>query len=168
MVVLLVGLLVLAGKAAQPKPAVGEAVPIQAANHVPEGTEPGPYNTNPPTSGPHYDQPLAAGFYDEKDRQELTYPEGYLVHNLEHGYVIFWYDCDTLTSTACDDLKSMIRSVMDEVGMYKVIAFPYPGLEVPLVITSWGRQERLLTPRPADLRAFVLANRNRAPEPGAP
>ena len=21
------------------------------------------------------------------------YPEGYLVHNLEHGYVIFWYNC---------------------------------------------------------------------------
>ena len=71
------------------KPAAGEAMALMPANHVPEGVDPGSYNTDPPTSGQHYPDSLDAGFYHEGDLETLpSYPVGYLVHNLEHGYVI--------------------------------------------------------------------------------
>ncbi len=37
------------------RPSSGESFSIMAnSNHVTEGDDPGPYNSNPPTSGPHY------------------------------------------------------------------------------------------------------------------
>ena len=73
---------------------MGTAVPITSAQHVPDGTQIN-YNSNPPAGGLHYETDFEAGFYQESDLATLPKnPEGYLVHNLEHGYVIFWYNCD--------------------------------------------------------------------------
>ncbi len=146
---------------------VGEEVPLEGAEHIPIDTQP-EYRTRPPASGPHYARSLQPGFYEEVVLKEVPYPEGYLVHNLEHGYVIFWYDCSQLTDDACDELKALIQSVMSERPGAKLIAFPYPGLEAPVVLTSWGRRMALPNPNAEDMRAFVAANYNRAPEPGAP
>ncbi len=50
-----------------------------SGKHVPEGTDPGPYNSNPPTSGPHYGQEYEAGFFDEQSPESrVKYTEGYL------------------------------------------------------------------------------------------
>lgn len=59
------------------RPPGGEAVPVMASvQHVAEGQDPGPFNTDPPTSGPHYASPLKAGFYDEPMVADLgPYPE---------------------------------------------------------------------------------------------
>ena len=52
------------------------------------------YDTAPPAYGPHWSQPgvapapFATKFYTADDRPELEA----LVHNLEHGYTILWYD----------------------------------------------------------------------------
>lgn len=46
------------------------------------------YKSNPPTSGPHYPEPLKAGIYNDPQN------DGNLVHSLEHGYVIISYNCD--------------------------------------------------------------------------
>lgn len=148
------------------KPAVGESIPIMTSSpHIDVDTDPGQYNSNPPTSGLHYAQEANVGFYDENI---YTYPAGYLVHNLEHGYVIFWYNCDLLSESACSDLKSQIRTVMDELGGTKLIAYPWNSIEVPLVMTSWGRLQRFETFDPAQAKAFYRANLNQAPEPDAP
>lgn len=152
------------------KPAAGQAVPIMAeTGHVEEGQDPGPYNTDPPTSGRHYANELDAGFYEEADRESISgFPEGYLVHNLEHGYVIFWYNCDLVTERECTDLKSQIRSVLDRENNFKVIAFPWDSLEVPVVLTSWGQMQEFETFNPEQAQSFVRQNRNQAPEPLAP
>ncbi len=55
--------------------------------HVPDGTQIN-YPTNPPSFGPHYPDWITKGFFDEPR------PDGNLVHSMEHGYVIFWYDCE--------------------------------------------------------------------------
>lgn len=152
------------------RPTYGESIPVMAdTSHVTEGEDPGPYNSNPPTSGPHYANEFNAGFYDEADVNSLPeYPAGYLVHNLEHGYVIFWYNCDLLDEQSCTMLKSQIQSVMDRFNGVKLIAFPWESIEVPVAMTSWGQlgqfeefDENLAT-------TFVERNRNRAPEPNAP
>lgn len=148
------------------RPAAGEAVSIMTSSpHVPTDSDPGQYNSDPPTSGLHYANELEAGFYDENI---YTYPAGYLVHNLEHGYVIFSYNCDLLEEAACSDLKSQIRTVMNELGGTKMIAYPWPSLDVPLAMTSWGRLQRFETFDAEQAKAFYRANLNKAPEPNAP
>jgi hypothetical protein len=152
------------------KPAAGDAVPIMGAQHIAEGTVPeGGYNSEPPTSGPHYASPMQAGFYDERDPEaQVENPEGYLVHNLEHGYVVFWYNCEALSNGAeCSDLKSEIQGVLDRFNGVKLIAFPHRVLDVPVVATSWGRIQRFDPFDPRAAVTFVRRNRNRAPEAGA-
>jgi hypothetical protein len=135
--------------------------------HVAEGTDPGPYNSDPPTSGKHYEATLNAGFYNEGD-VAVAHPEGHLVHNLEHGYVIFWYNCSPLSETECTELKGQIQGVMEGENNFKVIAFPWPSIDVPVVMTSWGRILRLENFDPQVAQNFVQTRRNKAPEPNAP
>ena len=148
------------------KPAAGDSVPIMTSDpHIPADSDPGQYNSDPPTSGLHYATEAQAGFYDEN---LYTFPAAYLVHNLEHGYVIFWYNCNLLDESACTDLKSEIRSVMDEFNNIKMIAYPWDSLDVPVVMTSWGRMMRFEAFDVEQARSFYRANLNRAPEPNAP
>jgi hypothetical protein len=152
------------------RPASGESIQVMAdSGHVSEGDDPGPYNSNPPSSGPHYANEFDAGFYDESEAANMAeYPEGYLVHNLEHGYVIFWYNCELLDDQGCINLKEQINSVMDQDGGFKLIAFPWSSQEVPLTMTSWGQMQRFETFDEGQALAFIERNRNRAPEPNAP
>lgn len=147
----------------QPRP--GETIPIMATHHIPVDSDPGEYNSNPPTSGPHYAETAQPGFYETSIAQ---YPAGYLVHNLEHGYIIFWYNCNLLDETACADLKSQIKAVMDQVDNFKVIAHPWDTLDMPVAITSWGRLLKMQTFDAKQALAFYKSNLNKAPEPGAP
>jgi len=153
------------------RPTVGEEVeiPENYEDHIEEGTDPGPFPSNPPAGGRHYASEFNAGFYEETSPEtEYSYPEGYIGHNLEHGYVIFWYNCDLLDESQCSILKSQIQSVMDEFGGTKLIAFPWPSLDAPVAMTSWGRLQRFDSFDPQTATAFIRANRNKAPEPNAP
>jgi hypothetical protein len=146
-----------------------EAVETEEAVHVGEGTDPGPYTTDPPTSGRHYSTQAFAGFNDEGDLETFgEYPEGYLLHSLEHGYVIFWYNCEVLIDTECDDLKDEIKQVMGRVGDFKVIGFPWSSIEEPVVMTSWGRMLRFEKFDAGVAEQYVRNFRNQAPEPNAP
>jgi len=148
---------------ARPRP--GEEIPIMSTSHIPVDSDPGKYNSDPPTSGPHYPEEAQVGFYDTNIYQ---YPAGHLVHNLEHGYVIFWYNCANLSESVCSELKSQIKAIMDEVNNVKVIAYPWASIEVPVVMTSWGRLQKMETFDAAQARAFYKNNLNHSPEPGAP
>lgn len=156
-------------QAVQPSPF--ETIPIMDnyTIHVPEGQDPGPYNSNPPSSGPHYDAEYEAGFYDETSPEaQATYPEGYIGHNLEHGYVIYWYNCTLLSEDACSQLKDEIQSSMAENGGAKLIAFPRASIEEPVAMSSWGQILRMDAFDPDLAKQFVQSNRNKAPEPNAP
>jgi hypothetical protein len=157
--------------AAQSKPngpEVGQVIPVTSRDHIPDGTTPGPYPSDPPAGGNHYAETLPTKFYQEADVASLpAHPEGYLVHNLEHGYIIFWYNCQSVSSADCTSLKKDIQTVMNENGNVKVIAFPWKSLDVPLVMTSWGRLERFKSPNLGLMRQFVTRNLNQSPEPDA-
>ncbi len=149
------------------RPSAGEAVAVMSnsSTHIETDSDPGKYNSDPPTSGPHYPQEAEAGFYDTNN---YAFPAGYLVHNLEHGYVIFWYNCDLLEEAGCADLKTQIQTVMDDLGGAKMIAYPWPSLEVPFAMTSWGRIQKFDSFNVEQAKAFYRTNLNRAPEPNAP
>lgn len=150
------------------RPAQGIAMPIEGNNHLKEG-EPVTYESNPPNSGEHYDAPMPAGFYDEgSDETKLPYPEGYLIHSLEHGYIVFWYNCEVISETECSNLKSQVKEVISDFNEIKLIAFPWVSIDAPLVMTSWGR---MLTFEEFDSDTashFIKTNRLKAPEPDAP
>lgn len=156
----------------------GEDVPIPEAEvvpqmpeitHIAQGTDPGPYNSDPPTSGRHYDTQAFAGLYTEADLESFgEFPEGYLVHSLEHGYVIFWYNCTDLNEAECEELKEDIDRVHGRVGDFKVIGFPWTSIEEPVVLTSWGRMLRFEEFDPDQAEQYVKNFRNQAPEPQAP
>ncbi|CAN5560983.1 hypothetical protein BH11ACT8_BH11ACT8_34300 [soil metagenome] len=88
------------------------------------------YDTAPPAYGAHWNiaglapAPFTDKFYDSTDRPELEA----LVHNLEHGYTILWYD-----KTIADDAGEMskIRSIArkfdisDDNFRLKFIAAPW-------------------------------------------
>ena len=82
--------------------------------HKPEGT-PITYADAPPAFGAHYPvtAPFERKFYASGDRPEIEY----VVHNLEHGYSLLWYD-DTIAKDA------------DQLAVVKAIATKYEGTEL--------------------------------------
>lgn len=143
-------------------------MPIAGAEHIPEGQSAVDYNSDPPTSGQHYDTPVEAGFYDEAPVDEQ------LVHNLEHGHVVIYYNCSDLSEADCGQLKENIRQAMDAAGIVpltgtpKLVAVPRPSMENLITYTSWGRLYRANDFDPEEFQLFVEQNRNRSPEPQAP
>ncbi len=167
-IALVVILIVLSGKSKNSVKLMGDEVAIASANHVPSDSVPGPYNSNPPAGGTHFDTDFSENFFQESDLPTLpAHPEGYLVHSLEHGYVIFWYNCQ-VTGTDCTELKQTIQTVMDKTGKTKLIAFPWADMDVPLAMTSWGRILNFTQPDAVKMTQFVERNRYQAPEPNAP
>lgn len=134
------------------KPLIGEAIAGQGANHVPEGTKED-YNTNPPTSGPHYANSQPAGIYDK------PVPDGNLIHSMEHGAVILWYKPDIPTS---DSVK--LKTIFSSTPISKKIMVPRTSLDVPIALTSWGRLLKLETIDETQIKNFMETNEDRGPE----
>jgi hypothetical protein len=150
------------------RPAEGTAVALEGEEHIADGADPG-YISNPPTSGKHYEEPLPAGFYEETDLEGWSpFPEGHAVHNLEHGYIIFWYNCDVIDEAACKQLKADVRNFMDSSLTKKLVAFPWSKTDIPLVLTSWGYMLEMPVFDAGRASAFIAANAPKAPEPNAP
>jgi hypothetical protein len=76
-------------------------------NHVPYPT-PVDYQDAPPAFGAHWNEagvapaPFARKFYSDDDRPALEA----LVHNLEHGYTILWYD-DTVSDSDVKEIRGI-------------------------------------------------------------
>ena len=95
-----------------------------SGQHVSDGTAID-YEQAPPAYGPHYTAtaPFGQTFYTPGNRPEV----GNLVHNLEHGYTILWYD-ETLAddSTATATLEAMGEKAAAEKDTHgKFIVAPY-------------------------------------------
>ena len=99
-----------------------------SSEHVPTD-QPVPYEDAPPAFGPHWNEPGVAPapmdrkLYTEDDRPALES----LVHNLEHGYTILWYD-DTIAND--DDQMLQLRAIADKLAgtdnqRLKFIAAPW-------------------------------------------
>ncbi|KKW05864.1 MAG: hypothetical protein UY40_C0007G0003 [candidate division CPR1 bacterium GW2011_GWC1_49_13] len=131
------------------RPLPGVAVEDLGRNHVAVGTAV-QYNSNPPTSGPHYAEWTRAGIYDE------PIADGYLLHALEHGYVIFHYQDEAL--------KDELVKLVEELNGQKLIVVARPDLDTPLVLTAWGRIMPLDGIDEAQIRDFVGVFRNAGPE----
>ena len=89
--------------------------------------EPFSYNTSPPTSGNHLPQLVFYGF-----TEAALPPEG-VVHNMEHGAVVIWFNPRNLA--VVDRVEDVVLLLGDEC----LIATAYPSMTEEVVATAWGR-----------------------------
>jgi hypothetical protein len=114
------------------------------------------YKTMPPTSGPHFPDPTEPGFY-------TTRPEfGYLVHSLEHGSAVIYYDPAKLSPEVEKSLRAFIKADnFPEVG---VIAVPDADFKYPFILTAWDKMLKLDKYDPLVISAFLAEYLGRGPE----
>lgn len=134
-----------------------ERFPSQGRSHVSPGTGID-YATSPPTSGPHYGDWTDAGYYEE------TPAAGYLVHSLEHGAVVIYYDPDALTPEAEESLRAFAGAHQDQWASVVVAPNPNDDPESPYVLTAWRTMLRMDEYDPEVVRAFLAEYLGRGPE----
>ncbi|WP_214371095.1 DUF3105 domain-containing protein [Pseudonocardia sp. H11422] len=118
------------------------------------------YTHNPPMGGAH-DYAWAAC-------NGVVYPQAVrsenLVHSLEHGAVWITYNPDQVTGEALATLRAKVD------GQPYMVMSPYPGLDQPISLQSWGHQLKLGDANDVRIDQFVQAlrrNQYTHPEPGA-
>ena len=121
--------------------------------HVAEGARVF-FSTDPPTSGAHYPTPTAPGYYEKPQ------PPGNLVHALEHGNVVIYYERPP--SDVLQKLESWADRFRDHWA--GVVVTPLPGLGEQIVLTAWGRELRLGKFDAPSAAAFIDRFRGRGPE----
>jgi len=130
----------------------GEEFEIQPAEHIQQGADHPPYNSNPPTSGWHYSQQADWGFYTE----EL--PDERVVHNLEHGGIWISY------TNVSDEKRSQLQDLAKQYPK-SVIATKRTANDAPIAVASWGQLLKLESFGRARIVEFIEQNRNHSPEP---
>ena len=132
-----------------------ETFPSEGRTHVPVGTTV-VYNTDPPTSGNHYPSPQAGGYY------ETPIAAGYLVHSLEHGGIVIYYDPSIITTPQKDSLKAMAKAHPGIFG--QVVCVPRNDPSFPIILTAWTHWLRLASFDQSRMNGFVTLFMGQGPE----
>jgi hypothetical protein len=123
-------------------------------------TTPVTYQTTPPSFGPHNPTPADQGvhFYTADDRP----PVEVLVHNLEHGWTIVWYDDSVAGDKGAMDVLKATADKFDGHGSdpsYNVIIAPWTsddggGDPIPegkhIAFTHWSIHHKTFNPNAWD------------------
>jgi hypothetical protein len=157
---------------AGPSPYEGTLIPSDGGTHVGDGPncrdnpadcQGVTYSSLPATSGPHWDTPANWGAYGTPQ------VESQLVHNLEHGGIVIWYDAAALSE---DDVQRLRVWVNEQVslglgGRFKFIASPWDGADFghPIAVTAWQYILYLDELNLDAIRGFADGHYGRAPEP---
>lgn len=128
----------------------GQPVPSQGNAHIQSpGSPHAPYNSDPPTSGPHVSYIARWGIHKAPILHEVQ------VHNLEDGGVVIQYDCKD-----CEDLiaklEGIVRKYQEKARLERaktnprhpsryerLVLSPYPGMDARIALTAWGRIDKL-------------------------
>lgn len=121
--------------------------------------------SNPPSSGPHF--PVWAAF----EEFSSAVPRGHYVHDLEHGAVVFLYDCSKLND--CAAAVDVLRQASDALPRdpscaspvrVRTVISPDPLLDDPIAAVAWGFVYRAQCADLASLKDFAATHYARAPE----
>ncbi|MEO6295190.1 MAG: DUF3105 domain-containing protein [Candidatus Limnocylindria bacterium] len=172
--VLIVVLVLIFGSGTNPN--VGVVQPDDGGGHVTDGaecrTDPAscqlnavPYSSLPGTSGPHWETtPANWGVYSTPQS------ESQVIHNLEHGGIIIWYDPAALDATAVDSVSQYVatQTASGSSGRFKFILSPWGGEEplgAPIVVTAWRYLLQLDAADTDAIDAFAREHYGASPEP---
>ena len=122
--------------------------------HVPQGSSVY-YRTAPPTAGAHYPTPSNPGYY------EGLQPPGNLVHALEHGHIVIYYDRPP--AEVMHSLKGWADGYQKNQWAGVIVA-PLPGIGEEIILTAWAKELRLGNFDAAAAAAFIDRFRGRGPE----
>jgi hypothetical protein len=93
------------------------------------------YQHYPPASGPMYPEVIQYGLY------EMDVPEGYWVHILERGGIVFLYKCGPDCSALKKELGDMLDSVpLSKHGTVKLVIVPYTNMQHLITAVAWNVQ----------------------------
>lgn len=125
--------------------------------HIKFGEDHVPYNSNPPTSGPHYNipgvGPIECKFFDKE-----VLDEG-VIHNLEHGAI--WISYKNNDNTLEKELKEIQTSNSKIVVTYR------PKNDSFIAVAGWGRLLKLSRFDKTKIEQFIKLYKNGpdVPEP---
>jgi uncharacterized protein DUF3105 len=108
------------------KDCVEQAYPGLSAVHLDSPDAKPKYNSDPPSSGPHYNTPAPWGLYTEPIKQTI------LVHNLEHGGIVVQYG----SGVSGDEVKKLESFYQGD--PYGLVVAPYPKLGTKFALTAWN------------------------------
>ncbi len=126
------------------------------------------YLTLPPSSGSHYPYWTAYMTYDQ------PVPEGYWVHNLEHGAIVLTYNCG---EAGCADDIAAAQQMIDAYPAdpacpmvaggvrNRFVMTPDPRLDVRFAASAWGWTLRANCFDTAPVLAFAQAHYGQGLEP---
>ncbi|MEK7480654.1 MAG: DUF3105 domain-containing protein [Patescibacteria group bacterium] len=128
------------------------AIEYEGATHVKEG-EKVTYQSNPPTSGDHWPDPLRDGIYDTEK------PDEAVVHSMEHGRIWISYRPDISDTT-----KEQLRALAKREAY--VVMTPRPENDTDIALAAWNRLDALGEEEFNEkrVRDFVRRYRDKGPE----
>ncbi len=157
-----VGIIAVAIASSGPNANVGQAQPDDGRSHVAVGTVPSPrpYSSTPGTSGPHWATPANWGVYTAPQA------ESQLIHNLEHGGVVIWYQPGKLDQASIQQLTDFVNTQVSS-EQFKFILSPWSGKDFghPIAVTAWRWLLYLDTVKLDAIRDFTNAHYGNSPEP---
>lgn len=151
----------------KPKEAIiGTQHKEQARNHIPRGQKHEAYNSDPPSSGPHYsDQgsPAQWGVYIEE------VPEEVFLHNEEHGGVVITYNPKLLPADQLKKLQALFAPPYSNktFSPSKAIVTPRSKDTHAIEIASWTYTLNLGQYDEATLIKYYYQHEGKSPEPTA-
>jgi len=138
-----------------------QTIPDEGRGHAEPGS-PVSYQHYPPSSGLHYNTWVSAlGFFDQ------AWPEGYWVHNLEHGDIVVLYNCG---AEGCPDLTAKLKTLFNDApkrrcAQPKMLILPYSqGMTTPITVLGWGKQLDLAEYDEEAILNFYRRYEDRGPE----
>jgi hypothetical protein len=125
----------------------GQQLPDQGNRHISTGTPLlEPYNSDPPTSGPHLPDLAPWGVHTRPIQRELQ------VHNLEDGGVLVQYNC------VCPELVGKLEEIVKRYDKHVILA-PYPTMKSRIALTAWTRLDTLEDVDERRITRFIDAHR---------
>ncbi|HEX2863832.1 MAG TPA: DUF3105 domain-containing protein [Deinococcales bacterium] len=133
-------------------PQLGQTFASQGQEHITLGAPHAPYNSYPPTSGPHTAEVAPWGVSQQPIAQET------LIHNLEHGGIVIQYrpGLDSYALQSLADLAAKFPS--------KIVVVPNAQLKSALAVTAWTHLLSLDKFDPDLVNRFVGLYKDKAPE----
>lgn len=140
-------------------PTPGAIYEDQKQEHVPL-EEKHTYNSNPPSSGPHFGSPANWGIYDYEVNDKI------FIHNLEHGGIWIAYR-PSIGADAAGELKAII----DSYGGSKFVMAPRAANDADIAIAAWTHVYKfdlsgghLSQQQKTDIITFYKKLKNHGPE----